>query len=238
MALLFTVLLAVSASILGYFLIDFGKRDFLRETEAAIDTEIRMLSSLESTESTELAPYIQQRIKDDQVVQFRLESESGKLLAGTIDPMPRDVRTIAEGILRFDLKTDLGTETFAAKIHTFKDGSRLVVARNIDVLTLTEHFDYYDGKTQERVWTIKKLDDGSYEGTASDIIDKAIGKSQGSAVNWSYVMDVPVDDTTYRLRFDDWMWVMNDGVLINRSYLKKFGITVSELTIFMQKQKP
>jgi hypothetical protein len=31
---------------------------------------------------------------------------------------------------------------------------------------------------------------------------------------------------------------MNDGVLINRSYLKKFGITVTKLTIFMQKQKP
>ena len=31
---------------------------------------------------------------------------------------------------------------------------------------------------------------------------------------------------------------MNDGVLINRSYLKKFGLTVAELTIFMQKQQP
>ena len=107
-----------------------------------------------------------------------------------------------------------------------------------DVGTLTEHFDYYDGKKQERVWTIKKLDDSSYEGTASDIIDKAVGKTEGSAVRWSYVMDLPVDDTTYRISFDDWMWVMNDGVLINRSYLKKFGITVSELTLFMQKQKP
>ena len=107
-----------------------------------------------------------------------------------------------------------------------------------DVGTLTEHFDYYNGKKQERVWTIKKLSDGNYEGTASDIIDKATGKTEGSAVRWNYVMDLPVDDTTYRISFDDWMWVMNDGVLINRSYLKKFGITVSELTIFMQKQKP
>lgn len=103
---------------------------------------------------------------------------------------------------------------------------------------LTEHFAYYDGKTQERIWSIKKLADGSYEGTAADIIDKAVGNEEGSAVRWNYVMDVPVDDTTYRLRFDDWMYVMNDGVLINRSYLKKFGLTVSELTIFMQKQKP
>jgi hypothetical protein len=105
-----------------------------------------------------------------------------------------------------------------------------------DTGTLTENFTYYDGKKQERVWTIHKLADGSYEGTASDIIDKAIGKSEGGAVRWNYVMDLPVDDTTYRITFDDWMWQMNDGVLINRSYLKKFGFTVSELTIFMQKQ--
>jgi hypothetical protein len=107
-----------------------------------------------------------------------------------------------------------------------------------DTGTLTEHFTYFDGKKQERVWTIKKLPDGSYEGTAGDIIDKAIGNTTGNATRWNYVMDLPVDDTTYRIRFDDWMWLMNDGVMINRSYLKKFGITVSELTIFMQKQKP
>lgn len=107
-----------------------------------------------------------------------------------------------------------------------------------DTGTLTEHFTYYEGKKQERVWTITKLADGSYEGTASDIIGKASGSVQGAAARWSYVMDLPVDDTTYRITFDDWMWQMNDGVLINRSYLKKFGITVSELTIFMQKQKP
>lgn len=103
---------------------------------------------------------------------------------------------------------------------------------------LTEHFSYYDGKKQQRTWTITRQEDGRYEGTAADIIDKATGQSSGSAMRWNYVMDLPVDGTTYRIRFDDWMWAMNDGVLINRSYLKKFGITVSELTIFMQKQKP
>ena len=102
--------------------------------------------------------------------------------------------------------------------------------------TLTEEFNYYEGRKQERIWTIKKMSDGSYEGTASDIIDKAIGETRGSAARWSYVMNLPVDGTTYRIRFDDWMWLMHDGVLINRSYLKKFGVKVSELTIFMQKQ--
>lgn len=105
-----------------------------------------------------------------------------------------------------------------------------------DTGTLTEHFTYYSGRKQERVWTIQKFPDGGYEGKAADILDKATGKSSGSAVRWNYVMDLPVGDNTYRITFDDWMWLMNDNVLINRSYLKKFGITVSELTIFMQKQ--
>jgi len=46
-----------------------------------------------------------------------------------------------------------------------------------------------------------------------------------------------VGNSTYRITFDDWMFLMNDDILINRSYLKKFGITVGELSIFMQKQK-
>ena len=134
MALLFTVLLAVSAALIGYSLIDFGKHDFLRETEAAIDTEVRMISSLEGVEKGGLIPYIEQRTKDDRVVRFRYESENGNLIAGTIDPMPADVQKIAEGILRFDLDTGVGTEIFAAKIYTFKDGSRIVVARNVGEL--------------------------------------------------------------------------------------------------------
>ena len=102
--------------------------------------------------------------------------------------------------------------------------------------TLEEHFEYYDGKTQDRTWKIKKISEGVYEGTASDIIGTAKGKTAGSAAQWAYTMDLEVDGTKYHVIFDDWMFQMNDGVLINRSYLKKFGITWGELTIFMQKQ--
>lgn len=102
--------------------------------------------------------------------------------------------------------------------------------------TLKEQFSFYDGEKQERTWTIRKTGENTYEGTADDIIDKALGKTSGSAVQWKYSMDLPVGDTTYRITFDDWMFQMNDGVLVNRSYLKKFGFTVAELTIFMQKQ--
>lgn len=105
-----------------------------------------------------------------------------------------------------------------------------------DVGTLKEKFQYYDGETQERVWTIKKVAQNAYEGSAGDIVGTATGQTSGNAMRWAYQMDLKVGEKTYRITFDDWMFLMNDGVLINRSYLKKYGFTVGELTLFMQKQ--
>lgn len=131
MAFLFTIILALSAGMLGYFLVDLSRQDFLHETEAAIDTEIRMLVSLQTTQSGNLSAYIAQRTQDDRAIRFRFEDEQGHKIAGTIDPMPSEVAKITEGVLRFGLAGEQGSESFAAKIHTFEDGNRIIVARNI-----------------------------------------------------------------------------------------------------------
>ena len=100
---------------------------------------------------------------------------------------------------------------------------------------LQEDFTFYNGTKQQRTWSIVKNKDGTYLGSAHDIIGNATGESSGSAMNWKYSMDIIVDNSTYKVRFDDWTWQMNDGIIINRSYIKKFGITVAELTLFMKK---
>lgn len=102
--------------------------------------------------------------------------------------------------------------------------------------TLEEYFTYYDGEKQKRVWYLTKLEDGRVEGRADDILGTATGNEYGTAVQFKYQMNLPVGDRTFKLTFDDWMFQMNDGVIINRSYIKKFGITVAELTLFLQKQ--
>ena len=107
-----------------------------------------------------------------------------------------------------------------------------------DVGTLEESFDYYDGEKQHRTWYLKKIADNQYEGTASDIKGVAHGEQNGMAIKWTYVMKLKIDGTTYDVAFDDWMFRMKNGVLMNRSHLKKLGIRVAELTIFMQQQKP
>ena len=59
----------------------------------------------------------------------------------------------------------------------------------------------------------------------------------GNALNWQYEMKVPTEGgSSYQLKFDDWIWAMRDGAIINRAYLKKFGFTVAEVTLFMKKE--
>lgn len=70
-----------------------------------------------------------------------------------------------------------------------------------DTLTLNESFVYDDGEKQTRIWHIRKLDDGSYQGTADDIIGTATGHIAGNAFNWKYVMDVKAGGNTHRLTF-------------------------------------
>lgn len=105
-----------------------------------------------------------------------------------------------------------------------------------DTCTLTERFHYYDGEVLDRVWTIICKPDGAYEGRAPDVIGTAPGRMAGFAANWNYMLELAADGKKHRISFDDWMFQMNDGVLINRVRLKKFGFKVGELTIFMQKQ--
>ena len=104
-----------------------------------------------------------------------------------------------------------------------------------ETLTLVEDFAYADGETEQRVWTIRKLDDHRYEGTADDVVGTAEGLSYGNALNWRYTLALKVGDSVWNVRFDDWMFLQRDDVLVNRARVSKFGIEIGEVTIFFRK---
>ena len=82
-----------------------------------------------------------------------------------------------------------------------------------DVLTLDEDFIYKNGKIDKRLWKINILPNGEYEGTTNGVIGTARGKRSGNAFNWIYVFDLPVGETSYKLKFNDWMFLQEDGVI-------------------------
>ncbi len=105
-----------------------------------------------------------------------------------------------------------------------------------DVGTLDEDFIYSDGTKQKRVWTLKKQPNGQYIGTADDVVGEAVGIVSGNALNWKYVLALPVDGKVYNVNFDDWMILMDDKVMLNRAVMSKFGFKLGEVTLSFRKR--
>lgn len=70
-----------------------------------------------------------------------------------------------------------------------------------DVLTLDERFEFDDGEKSTRIWVITRLNDGTYEGRADDIIGVATGKEVGNALHWTYDFELPRGDSTVTVFF-------------------------------------
>ena len=104
-----------------------------------------------------------------------------------------------------------------------------------DAGTLDEAFVFSDGERQRRVWQLKKLADGSYTGTADDVVGQALGASSGSAFNWRYTLRVPLSGSVYELQFDDWMHQVDERTVINQAVMRKFGVRVGEITLSFTK---
>ena len=105
-----------------------------------------------------------------------------------------------------------------------------------DTGVLDEHFSWSDGTTSRRVWTLTKQADGTFRGTAGDVVGEAIGEVAGNALRWRYVLALPVDGKVYNVDFDDWMFLMDDKVMLNRSDMRKWGFDLGEVTLTFVKR--
>jgi hypothetical protein len=102
-------------------------------------------------------------------------------------------------------------------------------------LILEESFVYSDNSSQNRTWTLVKLSDSDWKGSAPDVIGVAKGKEIGDLFNWQYNIELPVGDDLLRVKFDDWMWLFDDNKLLNKAYVQKYGFTIGEVIIFFEK---
>ena len=82
---------------------------------------------------------------------------------------------------------------------------------------LDEKFVYSDGKKDSRLWKLNKIGQSKYEGRADDVLGIASGETLGNVFYFEYVLDLQVDDTTYKVNFEDWMYLLDENTLLARS---------------------
>lgn len=107
-------------------------------------------------------------------------------------------------------------------------------------LKLVEDFTYEDGSKEQRIWTLHKTGETTWEGTAPGVIGVAKGEVRGDRFNWKYTIDLPVPQaggptTTTRVSFDDWIWLLSDTRAFNRAYMMKYGVTLGDVSISFEK---
>jgi len=108
--------------------------------------------------------------------------------------------------------------------------------REGDVTTVTQDFTFEDGRTQQRVWRIRRIDEHRYEATAPDVIGVAPGEAYGNAFHWEYTLAVNPRNIFTRVQMHDWMYLQADGAtMLNRVVVTKFGVVIAQTTEYFRR---
>ena len=99
---------------------------------------------------------------------------------------------------------------------------------------MTEVFHYDSGAVQNREWTLTLGNDGRIKADAPDLVGAGQGQQLGSAVLLNYRIKLPDSAGGHVLDTTDWMYLMQNGSIMNRSQFRKFGIKVAELVATMR----
>ena len=113
MALLFTILCGAVALTLGYFINYFAKGHFVHSTQAVIDSEIKYIEAL-----GKIPEYSESRLY------IPLDKEA-HLPAN----FPKPSKILTEGLLVFKMPDS--QKRYAARIHTFANGEKLLMGTDI-----------------------------------------------------------------------------------------------------------
>lgn len=103
-----------------------------------------------------------------------------------------------------------------------------------DTGRMTEDFRYDDGSEQHRCWDLTVSPDGTIRATAPDIEGTGMGRQAGAGVLLKYRFRLPEASGGHVLDATDWMYLIENGTIMNHSQFRKLGFKVAELVATMR----
>ena len=166
-------------------------------------------------------------------------STAAALVVGCASPQPADYAAEKPAL---DLKRYFNGPLVAHGLFTDRAG-RVVRRFTVQMTgtwqgtegTLDERFTYSDGQTERRVGRLRDEGNGRWTGRAEDVVGVAVGQAAGNALNWRYTLALPVDGRVLEVQFDDWMYLMDERVMLNKAVMSKFGLRLGEVTLSFTK---
>ena len=101
--------------------------------------------------------------------------------------------------------------------------------------TLDERLCYDNGESMDRRWTLDFADDGTFVATAPDVEGPAPGAQRGHAAVMHYRLRLPWRQGEIVVGMEDRFFLLDDGTLVNRARMSKFGLKVGEVIAFFRR---
>ena len=140
-----------------------------------------------------------------------------------------DIRTVLNGPIACEGMiygpTGRVSSRFTAKMEANWDG---------DTGTMAEEFFYDSGNVQKRAWRLILSAGGVIKAEADDLVGAGQGQQTGDAVYLTYKIKLSDAAGGHVLDVTDWMYLMPNGTLMNRSQFRKYGFKVAELVATMR----
>ena len=99
---------------------------------------------------------------------------------------------------------------------------------------LVEDFIWSDGKKETREWVIERSSQNVWVGNSDGVIGLAHGIVSGNALNWRYRYKLMLENSVFEeleVNFKDWMYLINENVLINHAVFSKLGFELGTVII-------
>ena len=77
--------------------------------------------------------------------------------------------------------------------------------------------------------SVTSMSGNTFTATADDIVGEARGNISGSTIKMEYQIVLPKEAGGHTLTATDWLYLMENGVILNKSEMRKFGFKVAEL---------
>lgn len=87
-----------------------------------------------------------------------------------------------------------------------------------------------DGDPTTRRWTMRRTGPGRFEATANDMVGTATGEASGRAFHWNWTLALSPGNALKNVDMEQWWYLQDDGSMLNRTIVHKFGIVAAEVT--------
>jgi hypothetical protein len=112
------------------------------------------------------------------------------------------------------------------RVETDSHGER----QGNDRLQMVQRLSFQDGTTQQREWVLWRSGPGRFEATANDMVGTAKGEATGNMFHWQWVLARSPGNSLMDVTMNQWMYRLQDGSVMIRSTVSKFGLIVAEVT--------